>query len=100
MPCPDVLIPYQFVDGNGSLDGRRNTRPWKNADKMWAYVSLFLISRWQKSSDVHLQLHDLCLMHGCQHFVLSCYEQWAFGAFSTCGSTGMSMRCQNDSIHL
>lgn len=34
-------IPHQFVDVNESLDGSHNPWPLSNADKMWAYVSLF-----------------------------------------------------------
>ncbi|KAF8581486.1 hypothetical protein K439DRAFT_219760 [Ramaria rubella] len=41
-----------------------------NADLMWAYI------------------YDLCFMHECQHFILTTYEQWVFGGFSTYYSTG------------
>ncbi|KAF8510697.1 hypothetical protein JB92DRAFT_2938511 [Gautieria morchelliformis] len=66
----DFTTMQAFSDGSTSRDGLSNDPPWRNADRMWAY------------------LHDLCFIHECHHFVLTSYQQWAFGAFSTYYTTG------------
>lgn len=56
-------------------------RPWGQAQQLWAFVSRFEVvdtcaySRCDK-------IHDRCEEHQCRFFIVTSYEQWAFGCFS------------------